>query len=315
VKAWYFTETAKPLVPVVLPDPSARPNEVVIDMRAAGMCHSDVGFWDGTLDSGIDHKPIVLGHENAGVISSLGDCVTGFSVGDRVTAYPIDTPPYPGTGRDGGYADKTVEPASALIRIPDGVSFEQAAAASDAGMTAYHAVHTTANITRGSRVGIVGLGALGMTAAKIAVLAGMEVYAAEINEQRFDEAGDAGVKACFTDASQLADVEPNVIIDFAGFQSTVLAAIQAVGTGGRVVLVGLGASEVCLPSLLFASSQVELVGSWGGTKEDIVDVIGLMASGVLTISATLIGFEEISTSLQGMAAGTLTGKVIASFTN
>jgi propanol-preferring alcohol dehydrogenase len=313
VKAWYFTETAKPLVSVVLPDPMAGQDEVVIDMRAAGMCHSDVGFWNGTLDSGIDHKPIVLGHENSGVISSLGDCVTGFAVGERITAYPIDTPPYPGTGRDGGYADKTLEPASALFRIPEGVSFEQAAAASDAGMTAYHAVHTTAKITKGGRVGIVGLGALGMTAAKIAVLAGMEVYAAEINEQRFDEAAGAGVNAFFTDASQLADVHPDVIIDFAGFQSTVLAAVQAVGTGGRVVLVGLGASEFCLPSMVFASSQVELVGSWGGAKEDIVDVLALMASGALSISATLIGFDAISASLQGMAAGTITGKVIASF--
>jgi 2-desacetyl-2-hydroxyethyl bacteriochlorophyllide A dehydrogenase len=313
MKAWHFAETAKPLVPVDLPDPVPGPNEVVLDMRAAGMCHSDVGFWDGTLDSGLDHKPIVLGHENAGIISMLGAHVTDFSVGDRVTAFPIDTPPYPGTGRDGGYAEKTAEPASALIRIPDGVSFEQAAAASDAGMTAYHAVHTTAKAAKGSRVGIIGLGALGMIAARVAVLAGMDVYAADINEDRFAEAAAAGVKASFADPGRLADVEPEVVLDFAGFQSTVLAAMQAVGTGGRVVLVGLGASEISLPTMLFVSSQVELVGSWGGTKEDIADVLDLMTTGQLTIPATLIGFDEISSSLQRLAAGELTGKVIARF--
>jgi propanol-preferring alcohol dehydrogenase len=120
VKAWYFTETAKPLVSVVLPDPLAGPNEVVIDLRAAGMCHSDVGFWDGTLDSGIDHKPIVLGHGNAGVISSLGDGVTGFSVGERVTAYPIDTPSYPETAETVGMPTGRRSPRRPSSESPKG---------------------------------------------------------------------------------------------------------------------------------------------------------------------------------------------------
>ena len=273
MKAWYLTQTATPLVPVEIAEPVPGPGEVLLDMRAAGMCHSDVGFWDGTLDSGLDHKPIVLGHENAGVISALGPGVTGFEFGDRVAAYPIETEPYPGTGRDGGYAAKTLEPASGLIRIPAQVSFTQAAAATDAGMTACHAILATAKVGSGSRVGIIGLGALGMIGAQVAVLAGAQVYGADVNAGVFTQARNVGVTECFTDVADLQALRLDVIVDFAGMQTTILGAVQAVQTGGRVVLVGLGAREFTIPTMLFASRQIELVGSWGGTKNDITEVL------------------------------------------
>ncbi|MEU6577852.1 zinc-binding dehydrogenase [Streptomyces sp. NPDC046805] len=311
MRAWRFIEVNKPLVRVESPVPEPDRGEVRLDLRAAGMCHSDVGFWNGTITETLDHLPIVLGHENAGVISAVGAGVTGFSIGDRVTAYPIQAHPYPGVERDGGYADKTLIPAAGLIRIPDGVSFEQAAVASDAGMTAYHAVHASGKVTRGTRVGIIGLGGIGMAGAWLAVLAGGEVYAAEINDNVHAQALSLGVKEVFTDVNDLKALELDVIFDFAGMQETILGAVQSIKFGGRVVLVGLGAAQFTIPSMLFVSQRVHFVGSWGGTKQDIVDVLDLMSAGRFDIPATVVGFNEIGQSLQDMAAGRLLGKVVA----
>jgi alcohol dehydrogenase, propanol-preferring len=311
MRAWQFTEINKPLRRVELPVPEPGPGEVRLDLRAAGMCHSDVGFWDGTITDALDHLPIVLGHENAGVISAVGPGVTGYSIGDHVAVYPIQAHPYPGTERDGGYAEEVLALAAGLVRIPEGVSFEQAAAASDAGMTAYHAVHASGGVTRGTRAGIVGLGGLGMGGAWLAVLAGADVYAAEINDKVHARALGLGVKRVFTDVNDLKPLGLDVIIDFAGMQETILGAVRSVKTGGRVVLVGLGSAEFTIPSMLFTSQQVHLVGSWGGTKQDMIDVLDLMSAGRFDIPATVVGFGQISQSLQDMAAGTLRGKVIA----
>ena len=311
MRACQFVEVNKPLVGIELATPEPGPGEVRLDLRAAGMCHSDVGFYNGTITDTLDHRPIVLGHENAGVISAVGAGVTGFSVGDRVTAYPIQAHPYPGVERDGGYADSTLIPAAGLIRIPDGVSFEQAAVASDAGLTAYHAVHASGEVTRGTQVGIVGLGGLGMGGAWLALLAGAEVYAAEINDKVHAHALSLGVKEVFTDVNDLKPLGLDVIIDFAGMQETILGAVQSVKVGGRVVLVGLGVAEFTVPSMLFVSQQVHFVGSWGGTKQDIVEVLDLMSAGRFDIPATIIDFDQIGQSLQDMAAGKLLGKVVA----
>lgn len=311
MRAWQFVDINKPLRRIELATPEPGPGEIRLDLRAAGMCHSDVGFWNGTITDTLDHWPIVLGHENAGVISAIGEGVTGFSIGDWVAAYPIEAHPYPGVERDGGYADKTLIPAGGLIRIPDGVSFEQAAVASDAGMTAYHAVHASGEVTRGTRVGIIGLGGLGMAGAWLAVLSGAMVYGVEINEEVHARALSLGVEVVFTDVNDLKPLGLDVIIDFAGVQETILGAVQSVKVGGRVVLVGLGVAQFTLPSMLFTSQRVHFVGSWGGTKQDVVDVIDLMSAGRFDIPATIVGFEQIGQSLQDMAAGQLRGKVVA----
>lgn len=72
MKAWSFTGVDRPLTRVDLPDPVPAAGEVVVDVRAAGLCHSDVGFMDGTLTAMLTRLPIVLGHEVAGVVSALG---------------------------------------------------------------------------------------------------------------------------------------------------------------------------------------------------------------------------------------------------
>jgi len=107
VKAWQFTNTHEPLVLNEVPEPAAGPGTVVVDVKASGLCHTDVGVLEdeGWLPALI-RLPITMGHEVAGVISELGEGVTGWSVGDRVGLCPTTSVGAPGFMYDGGFGSR-----------------------------------------------------------------------------------------------------------------------------------------------------------------------------------------------------------------
>lgn len=160
MKGWQFTTTGVPLKMIEKADPKAGPGEVVIDIKAAGLCHSDVGALEdpGWLDI-ITLRPLFLGHEFAGVISEVGAGIKDFKIGDRVGVCPVGLGgTAPGYSRDGGYATKSVTPVEDLIRIPEHVSFAQAAAGTEADMSTLHAVKVQNRVTAGAKVGKIDIG-------------------------------------------------------------------------------------------------------------------------------------------------------------
>jgi propanol-preferring alcohol dehydrogenase len=84
MKAWLFTGAHEPLKLIEREDPKPGPDQVVVDVCAAGLCHSDVGFLDGTLTGLLRRLPMILGHEVAGTVSRVGDGVKDYQIGDRV---------------------------------------------------------------------------------------------------------------------------------------------------------------------------------------------------------------------------------------
>jgi propanol-preferring alcohol dehydrogenase len=311
MKAWHFLGIGKSLTMVDIPEPEAGPGEVVIDVKAAGMCHSDIGYIDGLQEGVPSYAPIVLGHEIAGVVTALGPDTTGVKIGDRVAVAPnIPEWRIPGVTSDGGYAEKTVSRVGDLVPIPDAVSFEQAAVGTDAGMTSHHAVRVSGQVEAGMRVGIVGLGGLGLIGARIAVILGAEVYAAEVNESVHQAGLDAGITAVHSDVLELAPYEPDVIIDFAGFGTTTAGAIQVVRHGGRVVLVGMGRPEGTLPLFTFIRKQLDMVGSLGGTAEDVEGVFELVASGQLDPKTTTFGIDYVGDALERLRRHETVGRLV-----
>lgn len=210
---------------------------------------------------------VVLGHEVAGVASELGPNVDGWAVGDRMAALG-DPQHSPGWYVDGGFADKFLASASDLIRLPDAVDFVQAAAATDAGQTAYGAVMGAGKLRAGERVGVIGLGGLGLTGARIAVLAGAKVYAADPEQQTWEYARERGVLEIFSDATELAPLDLDMIIDFAEFGTTTADAIHAVRPVGRVSQDGLGRSEATISTAALVCKAVTLRAARGGRVKD-----------------------------------------------
>ena len=158
MKSWRFTGTNEPLQLAELPEPTAGPGQVVVDVKAAGICHTDVGILtDPGWMTMLAQVPVTLGHEDAGVISQVGEGVDDFQVGDRVAICPTTPAGCPGSSFDGGFGPKIVVGTQALVRIPDEVDFVNGAAATDAGMPSYAAVVCRGGVKAGDRVGIIGL--------------------------------------------------------------------------------------------------------------------------------------------------------------
>lgn len=310
MKAWLFNGPNQPLELIERPDPQPGTGQVVIDVKAAGLCHSDVGFMEGAISSHLGHIPIILGHEVAGVVSSIGEGVSGFAVGDRVL------PMGPGGSAvgfdiDGGYAEKCLVNAAGLIPIPDEVSFIQGATATDAGQTSYGAVMITGRMKPKQKVGIIGLGGLGMTGARIAVVNGGEVYAAEPRRETWEKAKALGVRDVVEDVRELASHELDLIVDFAGFGTTTAGAISAVKPGGIVVQVGLGVVEATISTAELTTKPVSLLGSRGGIEGACAEVLTHMMNKDLQIEATPITFDEIPEGLERLRAGGVVGRLVA----
>jgi propanol-preferring alcohol dehydrogenase len=309
MRAWQFTETGSEPELVELPDPVPGAGEVVIDIKAAGICHTDISFIDGHVPGMPTHTPIVLGHEVAGVISQVGEGVTGFAVGDAVGIAPHGIEG-PGVGRDGGYAEKTIGQVEELVPVPAGVSLAQAAAATDAGATAYHGVTAAGQVVEGMRVGIIGLGGLGQIGARVAVLQGAEVYVSDIRSELEGVALSLGAAGFFTDVSEFAALGLDTVIDFAGMNTT-RAAIAGVRPGGRVVQIGAGNPEGDFSVVDIVVRGIQIIGSLGGTKADVEAVYALLASGSLEPVISTVSFEEIGVGLQRLRKGEAEGRTVA----
>jgi propanol-preferring alcohol dehydrogenase len=311
MKAWLFTGAHQPFQLIERETPRPGPGEVVLQVRGSGLCHSDVGRMDGTLTPFMPKKPpIILGHEVAGVVTEVGPAVTDYAIGDRVVA--SGTQEFcPGRNADGGYATHCLLPTSCLIRLPDAVSFAQGAAATDAGQTSHSAIVVAGELRSGQRVGIVGLGGLGMTGARIAVLNGAEVYAAEPRKAAWAAARDQGVRLVVEDVLELARFDLDLIVDFAGFGDTTSGAISAVRRGGLVVQVGLGRTHATISNMELIAKGVTLRGSGGGRPKDTAAVLGYMEKGDLAIEVTKIGFDDIPAGLERLERGGVVGRIVA----
>ena len=277
MKSWRFTGTNEPLQ-------LAGPGQVVVDVKAAGICHTDVGILtDPGWMTMLAQVPVTLGHEDAGVISQVGEGVDDFQVGDRVAICPTTPAGCPGSSFDGGFGPKIVVGTQALVRIPDEVDFVNGAAATDAGMTSYAAVVRRGGVKAGDRVGIIGLGGLGQIGARVAHLLGAEVHVAEIKEDIWPLAKELGA----VDARRSITDYPR------GF--------------------GMGRLEITIDAKSLIVNQCDLRGSNGGTPDDIRGVYELMRTGKLTPVTTTVSFDEVPEAIERLERGDVVGRLVISY--
>ena len=287
------------------------PGEVLIEMKAAGLCHSDVMY----INYGADHMPfhpMTQGHENAGVICALGEGVEGWEIGDAVGVCSSGVRPPLGMFTHGGFADKLVANVEDLARVPEGLDFALAALATDAGMTSYHAIIKEGKAGPGMKVGVIGFGGLGQIGAKAAIVAGAEVHVAEFKEDVWPLAREAGATSVVKSAEEWAGQNFDLVVDYAGF-NTMQAAINAVHRGGTVVSVGLGEPTfTCTGNTILGK---KIIGSLCGTVQDIEDVFNLLLKKEITPVYTEISFDEIGEGLEKLKNNQVTGRLVARIGN
>ena len=314
MKSWRFYGTDKPLVLEEVPEPTAGPGEVVVEVKAAGCCHSDVSALD---DAGwmpmFPRIPMTLGHENAGIITEVGAGMEAWKVGDRVGLSPMmPDGDAIGYGKwDGGYGPKLRATDANLVKLPDEVPFDLGALATDAGLTAYHALVAVGGAKKGMKVGIIGIGGLGYVGARVAVLLGCEVYGADIAAPArglADEIGLAGVAESIT---AFADKKLDLVVDYAGFGTTTAEALTVLGQFGTLVQVGMGRLESTISTYPLIINQLTIRGSVSGTKEDLAAIYELMATGQLKPPMNLITQADIPGALDKLRVGGVVGRFVA----
>jgi L-iditol 2-dehydrogenase len=292
-----------------LPDPKPGYGEVLISVAACGICGSDVHGYDGS--SGRRIPPIVMGHEAAGTIAAVGAGVAGFAEGDRVT---FDSTIFCGAcshcrrgnvnlcdqrqvlgvscaefRRPGAFAEYIAVPSRILYRLPDNLSFNEAAML-EAVSVALHGV-SLAHVSADSTALVLGAGMIGLLTLQALHAAGCsKVYVADVDSTRLKLAQEVGATAVLSSEKDVlgqvmqltGGVGVDVVIEAVGRNETVQASIDSVRKGGTVVLVGNISPEVALPLQKVVTRQIRLQGSCASAGE-YPRAIELLASGAIQV--------------------------------
>ena len=252
MQAIQVSQTGGPevLTAVDLPMPLPKPNEALVQIKAAGVNFIDVYFREGRYPTSL---PFVNGQEAAGVVIDVGSEVTTIQPGDRV-AY---------TGALGSYAEYAAVPASRLVKIPDDLDFEQAAAAMLQGMTAHYLLHSTYPLQRDETALIhAAAGGVGLLLVQMAKIIGGRVIATAGTQEKAQLARDAGADECIvyteadfeTETKRLTDGKGvHVVYDGVG-KATFDKDLNVLRPRGYLVLFG-GASGAVPPFDLIKLSQ------------------------------------------------------------
>lgn len=317
MKAYQFSSPAKGLEHRQLPVPVPGESQLLVQIKAAGLCHTDCNIISGLDNTFFWNRPMTLGHEIAGVVVECGPGVSKFAVGDSVVAvittkHPVeigDVVQSPGVGRDGGFAEFVLLDEWKTLPMPDGITFAQAAVATDAVATAYHAVVTEGQISKSSKVAIIGLGGLGLSAVQIASHLGAKVYGVDLHRRKFPVALKSGAHCCGRTMDDFPGVKFDVVFDFAGVGTTTAGAAKAVKAGGKVVLVGLSKKEATLDTHSFVTLGVRLVGCVGSSTEEVKEAMQLVADGIIKPDIEEIPFSNLPNELKRLERGESIGRL------
>lgn len=284
MKAVRFVQVRRPLEEADVAVPEIGPSDVLIRVKAAGICHSDAHYRAGI--SKIAHLALTLGHEVAGRIEKVGADVKNVAAGDRVCVHYLvhcgqcefcargleqfcRTVQMIGKDRDGGYAEYIKVPARNALALPDEISFEIGAIMMCSSATALHALHK-ARLKPGESVAIFGFGGLGFSALQLArALSCGDVYVAEINPAKLDLAKKLGAVAIDANAGDAVErirratggKGVDVSLELIGSAQTMRQAVQCLGPLGRAALVGLTAESISIfPYTELINKEAEIIG-------------------------------------------------------
>ena len=285
--------------------------DVLIRVRAAGVCHSDAHYRAGVSPVKL---PLTLGHEVAGVVAQVGTEVKNFEPGDRVCIHYLVTcgecafcrggneqfcpsAEMIGKHRDGGYAEFIVVPERSVFVLPDEIPFEQGAIVMCSSATSLHALKK-ARLATGESVAIFGVGGLGISAVQLAKHLGAgRVFAVDINPQKLElaERFDAiAINALAGDpVEQLRDITNgrgvDVALELVGLPITMRQAVQSLATLGRAALVGLTRESFDIaPYRELINKESEIIGVSDHLASEIPVLLEMARTGQLDLSHGII---------------------------
>ena len=299
-----------------MPIPNVSEGQVRVRIGFCGVCGSDIPriFSKGTYSF-----PTVCGHEFAGTVDLCGPGVDGFEQGDDVVVFPLiwcgkceacesgkyvqcSDYDYLGSRSDGAFAEYVVAPKENIIRVPHGVTLQEAALTEPAAV-ALHALRRVQDSLVGKVVAIFGAGPIGLMVAQWArIMGATQVLLFDIVAEKLELAKRLGFESVFNSTiedpvevvnAQTEGKGAHVCIEAAGVPQTYLNALGSIRRGGNVVLLGNPIADVTLPVSLISQlmrREASLLGTWNsdysvfGNDDDWRKVLQALASGKLDLS-------------------------------
>ena len=319
------------------PIPQPKAHEVRIRVRAAALNRLDIWVRDGWPGIKLP-LPHILGADAAGDIDALGSEVNSWAVGDRVVIDPqlscgvcefcragqqnlCETGGITGEHSSGTYAEYITISARNLLKLPDSVSYADAAGAALVYLTAWHSLISKANVRSGQSVLIVGAGGgVNSASIQIAKLAGARVYVVGSSTAKLDEARRLGadelidrsaedwIKAIYKRTNKQG---VDIVVDNVG-KDTLFGSVRSVKRGGKILIVGNTSGPMAEVDLRYIfSKHISIIGSTMAPHSDFVTVMQLVFAGKLTPSiGARFPLEQAAEAQRAMEAGSVFGKIV-----
>lgn len=335
MKAAVLREFKKPLAIEEVNQPQPGADEILVRIEACGVCHSDVHVADGDWPqfAKIVKTPLIPGHEIAGVVVEKGAAVQDLKIGDRVGVPWIywtcgecefcregnenlcRKQKISGVTVDGGYAEFVKTPASHAIRIPDNLSFVEAAPLFCAGVTVYRALKHSGILSR-QRLAVFGIGGLGHLAVQFGQALGAEVVAVDISDEKLALAKSLGSSTTVNASTNNVIKElrnrggAHVALVTSAARASYETAFHCVRPTGTLMVVGLPADPVCFPAILMAAGEIRVQASTVGTRQDLREVLAMAAAGKVRCQVAPRPLAEVNEALDQLRRGQVSGRLV-----
>ena len=338
-KAYIFTEGFKKLTLEDRPVPELKLSEVLLRVRASGLCHSDLHIIDGSISlSSLCSLPAspILGHEIAGEIVAHGPDVdpSQFPTGQLYSVFGPNpcglcsecrcgrdnlclspTRLIHGLGHPGGFEQYTAVNVRNLVKVPKGISSEIAAVTTDAVLTPYHALKKV-YLTSLSRVLIIGLGGIGINAVQIAKAFGAHVTAFDLKESSHELARKFSADVVLDSLNvKEASNSFDVVVDVVGIQSSFEIALNQVKPYGSIVLIGLGSPVLNFFTSSLCFKEIHILGTFWGTSQEQIEVFDLVNEGKIKPQVEVGKFEDLNELFQKLKHGQIKSRVVITQTD
>ncbi|HZS27059.1 MAG TPA: zinc-dependent alcohol dehydrogenase [Candidatus Angelobacter sp.] len=334
MKAAVLHELKKPLAMEDVERPKPGENEVLIQIEACGVCHSDLHIIEGDWKQfgGITKIPLIPGHEVAGRVAEVGSGVRNLKVGDRVGVPWIywtcgecefcqegyenlcSRQKITGLTVDGGYAEFIKAPATHATRIPDAVPSMQAAPLFCAGVTVYRAIKES-QLQAGQRLAVFGVGGLGHLAIQIGKHLGAEITAIDVADDKLALATSLGAAKTLNATSTNVVKElrragsVHVAMVTSGSKAAYDTAFPCVRPTGKLMVVGLP-PEISFAPIMMAAKEIRVQASAVGTRQDLTEMLEMAAAGKLHCQVATRPLADVNAILDEMRQGKISGRVV-----
>ncbi|MGE2833023.1 alcohol dehydrogenase catalytic domain-containing protein [Mycobacterium sp. SMC-4] len=293
-RAVHVASANAPLSLVEVATESPQPGHVRVAVAACGVCGTDREFYAGHFP-GLQW-PITLGHEIAGTVAELGEGVSDFAVGDRVAVgwfggncnrcvpcrrgffMQCENLQVPSWHYPGGYAESVTVPVTALARIPDGLSFVEAAPMGCAGVTTFNGLRQT-RAKAGDVVAVLGVGGLGHLGVQFSRAMGFETVAIARGSGKAEEAAQLGAHHYIDSTAQDVAAELKklggaaVVLATANNAAAMAQTVAGLGPAGELVVVGVTAENLPISPLDLITSGLSVTGHPSGTSRDVEETL------------------------------------------